>query len=531
MFESRPEVLPREKSLPSEEYAIQVMPPVLRTLDMTTIFIVIIFTLPIVMTAISAGAATFTYWIFTTLVFFLPCVIVTAQLGVMYPHEGSLYNWTHKAFGGYWSFFVAFCAWIPGVLVMVSGADIVVGYIQGLNPGWLQPAWQQGLAIIGVLVLSAILSVQPFRTVQHVVNIVVGLLAISVLINGVAGVTWLLSGHPSATNFANVSNWAIHLGDLNNPGNLAAYGAVVYAFLGMEVPLNMGAELAARNAERRKMRKVVLRHLFWGISLVTLGYLIETFSVLVVRGQHATNDVFAFVTTVDLALGKGFGNIVALAIIVYFIIEVTVYNYAYARLLFVAGIDERLPLSMAKLNKNRVPRNAIIVQTVLGSVFTAISFVVIPLFATNNSMDLANEIYNVSQAAATLLWVASTSVLFFNLAALYFRNKQAFHRQRIFPIAILYVCVVIGTIACVAGIIDTLFYSWIVQQISNQQWRNIVGSITVLCLVIVGIGSMYASSNVGWEMLEKQTEQESLQKSTEPLSPLTSPVKEGVKVN
>ena len=528
MFESHPEVLPREKSLPSEEYAVQVMPPVLRTLDMTTIFIVIIFTLPIVMTAISAGVATFTYWIFTTLVFFLPCVIVTAQLGVMYPYEGSLYNWTHKAFGGYWSFFVAFCAWIPGVLVMVSGADIVVGYIQGLNPAWLVSPWQQGLAIIAVLVLSAILSVQPFRTVQHVVNMVVGLLCIGVLINGVAGVVWLMSGHASATNFSNVSDWFIRLGDLKNPGNIAVFGAVVYSFLGMEVPLNMGAELVARDAGRRKMRKLILQHLFWGISLVVLGYLIETFSVLVVQGHHATNDVFAFVRTVDLALGKGFGNIVALCIILYFIIEVTVYNYAYARLLFVAGIDERLPLSMAKLNKNRVPANAIIVQTVLACVFTAISFVVIPLFV-NNAMDLANEIYNVSQAAATLLWVASTSVLFFNLTALYFRNKRAFHQQRIFPMWILCLSIVVGTVASVAAILDTLFYSWIVEQISNQQWRNIVGSITLLCLVIVGIGSMYASSNVGWELLEKQTEQEALQKSTGPLNPLTNAVKEGVR--
>ncbi len=90
MSEVLTEVLPREKPMPSEEYAVKVMPPVLRTLDMTTIFIVIIFTSPIVMSAIPAGAATFTYWILTTIGFFIPCVIVTAQLGILYPHEGSL---------------------------------------------------------------------------------------------------------------------------------------------------------------------------------------------------------------------------------------------------------------------------------------------------------------------------------------------------------------------------------------------------------------------------------------------------------
>ena len=92
-------------------------------------------------------------------------------------------------------------------------------------------------------------------------------------------------------------------------------------------------------------------------------------------------------------------------------------------------------------------------------------------------------------------------------------------------------CVVVGTVASIAAIVDTLFFSWIVEQISNQQWRNIVGSITVLCLVLVGVGSMYASSNVGWEMLEKQTDHDAPHKSTEPLGPLANAVKEGVKVN
>src|SRR5258708_28460372 len=108
MSKTLAESLQKEKSLPSEEYATKVMPLVLGTLDLTTIFIVIIFTSPIVMSITPAGAAAFTYWILTTLVYFIPCVIVTAQLGIIYPHEGSLYNWTHKAFGGYWSFFVAF---------------------------------------------------------------------------------------------------------------------------------------------------------------------------------------------------------------------------------------------------------------------------------------------------------------------------------------------------------------------------------------------------------------------------------------
>jgi glutamate:GABA antiporter len=97
--------------LSSEEYVVKAMPPILGSLDMTVIYVMIIFFITNATTAIAGGAATFTYWILGAITFFIPCAIATAQLGVMFPHEGSLYNWTHKALGGYWSFFVAFCAW------------------------------------------------------------------------------------------------------------------------------------------------------------------------------------------------------------------------------------------------------------------------------------------------------------------------------------------------------------------------------------------------------------------------------------
>ena len=55
------ETLSRERPLPSEGYAAKVMPRILKTFDLTTIFIVVLFTSPIVMSTISAGPAAFTY--------------------------------------------------------------------------------------------------------------------------------------------------------------------------------------------------------------------------------------------------------------------------------------------------------------------------------------------------------------------------------------------------------------------------------------------------------------------------------------
>src|SRR5436853_7115493 len=109
--------------LPSEHYVPATMPQVLSTSDMTITFTVMLFWISNVTGTVIGGAAAFTYWIFGAVAFFIPCCIVCAQLGVLFPYEGSIYNWTYRAFGtfnqglaNFMSFFVGMCAWLPGLL-------------------------------------------------------------------------------------------------------------------------------------------------------------------------------------------------------------------------------------------------------------------------------------------------------------------------------------------------------------------------------------------------------------------------------
>jgi amino acid transporter len=147
----------------------------------------------------------------------------------MFPNEGSLYNWTHKALGGYWSFFVAFCAWFPGVLVMITAGDVIVAYIQGLNANWLTVPWQQGLVIISVIAIAGVIAVQRFRMVQNTINMVVILTFVGVFLIGLAGLVWLAKGHPSATSFRHFSDWSINW--TGNLTNISLFGLITLAYL------------------------------------------------------------------------------------------------------------------------------------------------------------------------------------------------------------------------------------------------------------------------------------------------------------
>src|SRR5437868_6829408 len=250
----------------SERIAAGILPKVLSTFDMVAIFVaIVLFISNSAVMAGGAGPAAYIYWGLGFITFLIPGAIVTGQLGLMFPGEGSIYVWTNKAFGAFMGFFAGFCAWWPGVLVMIATGDTVVSLIQQLNSNFLSEPWQQGLVIIAVIALSFVLSVLRFRVTQNFVNIVFLAYGGAILLIGLAGVLWLLGGHAPQADFS-AKSWNL------NQGNFTFYGLVILALLGVEVPLNMGVEINDARA--------ITRYLLWGSVVVMLAYLIGTFGVM-----------------------------------------------------------------------------------------------------------------------------------------------------------------------------------------------------------------------------------------------------------
>lgn len=490
------------ESLLSEEYVVKTMPPILGKFDMVAIYLLIIFFSTNAATAAGGGAAAFTYLGIGAIAFFIPCVIATAQLGVMFPHEGSLYNWTHKALGGYWSFFIAFCAWFPGVLVLITCGDVIASYLNGLNSNWLTQPWQQGVVIIIVILVGTVIALQRFRTVQNSFNVVVIMTLVAIFLIGAAGVAWLLKGNHSATDFS-LANWGINW----NPstGNISLFGLVTLAYLGIESPLNMGGEIDSSGVGEGRKRKIITGHLLWGTIIVIVGYFTVAFGLLIVEGPaNASSTTYSLVSTVFTALGPLPGFIAAICLMMFFVFSTSAYSLVFARLLLVAGIDQRLPVRIGRLNKNRVPSAAINFEAIVAIFITAIIFFVVPYVThLNTPANLSTQIYNITLASTTLVWAISTMFLFINLIKFYQRDPKSFRLQRIFPMPVIWTAILLGIAASLLAIIGTLFFSWIPSLVSNGQWWYIIGGLTMACLIIAAVGSMLASSEAAWQNLKE----------------------------
>ena len=118
--------------LRSERIAGSILPKVLNTFDMVAIFIAIVLYISNSPGLASAGPVAFIYLVLGFLTFLIPGAIVTGQLGRMFPNEGSIYIWTTKAFGPFWGFFAGFCAWWPGIFVVLVAVFWSVSLLRSL---------------------------------------------------------------------------------------------------------------------------------------------------------------------------------------------------------------------------------------------------------------------------------------------------------------------------------------------------------------------------------------------------------------
>src|ERR1041385_2175236 len=97
-------VAPEERQMISEGIAPGMLPRVLNSFDMTIIFVAIVLFIVNASGIQQTHQAASTYWILGFVLFLIPGALITAQLGQMFPQEGSLYVWTQKALGPFWGF-------------------------------------------------------------------------------------------------------------------------------------------------------------------------------------------------------------------------------------------------------------------------------------------------------------------------------------------------------------------------------------------------------------------------------------------
>ncbi len=235
----------------------------------------------------------------------------------------------------------------------------------------------------------------------------------------------------------------------------------------------------------------ITRYLLWGSAVVIAAYLIGTFGVMVAVPLKDQGSPSAIAEAVQLGFGAAgtvLGWIVNIIFIGFFIFNTAVYNYSFGRLLFVSGLDRRMPAVMSKVNANKVPWVAVLVQSIISAVFTALAFIIAP-YTLNTGLkpgDLSTVVYDILQAAVTVIWCVSMVILFVDVIIIRYKYHETFTRTRLAPDWVFYLCSVLGLLASGVGVYVTFTGPW-TTIISYSSWVTWIGSIAVLSLLIAVI--------------------------------------------
>jgi glutamate:GABA antiporter len=440
----------------------KILPRILTRFDLVAIYFAIIFGAYGAAQLAASGWAGIPMLFLAMVTFLLPCGLAAYELGTLFPSEGGVYVWAHKAFGPLHGFIAGWLSWMPIFLLIPLDTTIIVSFIQYIfGVSWSMPV--QILVQILIVWILLSLAVLRLRISQTVVNI----MFFGAILTAIAALVAGLLHSPAATPI----NSDIFSFDLGKYGFL--YSAAVLWLLGVEIPFNMSAEFSDHKRTGKTM-------LIWGTLALFLGYIMGIVGILLttsVAQIDQTTGIAKAVATISPLAGIIVAVVISFAV---FAQSISTMN-AYSRLPFIGGIEKKLPNGLSKVSKkNKSPWPAMLVQAVGASI-------VILIFATQTQLVVT---YNLYLAALVAIWCASLFYIYFGLLRVRNTHHELYARRKddIWRIPGgrfgLWFCCGVGIIFNTLAIYYVFAKPWI-GGISENNWNAWLGA-SCIFIVITG---------------------------------------------
>lgn len=310
------------------------------------------------------------------------------------PWAGYVTGWT------YW-----FC-WIMTAMADIIAVGVYTNY-------WFDiPQWVPAIGCLVFLLLLNLLTVKLFGELEFWFALIKIITIIALII---IGVFMLVTGFQTSSGTVSVENLWAHGGLFPNgvTGFIMAFQMVVFAFVGVELVGVSAAETA--NPQKNipsAINKIPLR-----ILLFYVGALFVILCINPWNEMSAESSPFVQVFTLaGIPIAAGIINFVVLTS------AASAGNsglFSTSRMLYSLGNNKQASPAFAKLNKNSVPSNALIMSTIVVSVGALLSKLM-----PENAFSVVTTI-----SAICFIWVWSIILI---SHILYKRKNRALHEASIF---------------------------------------------------------------------------------------------------
>jgi glutamate:GABA antiporter len=215
-----------------------------------------------------------------SVLFLIPCLLITAELATHHPKTGGVYVWMREAFGPKWGFLTIWLQWIYNVFwypTILSFIATNIAYL--INPALAHQKAFIVPMVIGMFLIATWLNARGMKlsslvsTICAIIGTLIPMLAIIAL-----GAGWALAGKPLATT-PSLEHW---LPQLHQMPNIAFLVIILFSL--------MGFEMSAAHAEMVKNpQRDFPRALLYSGLIVVLSMVLASLAIVMVTPSHTLN--------------------------------------------------------------------------------------------------------------------------------------------------------------------------------------------------------------------------------------------------
>jgi glutamate:GABA antiporter len=382
------------------------------------------------------GLALVFFYTLAALLFFIPTILVTAELATGWPNTGGVYIWVREAFGPQWGFLSIWLQWIYNVVWYPT----IFAFIAGIFAYMIHPEWTNNKFFMLTVILLAFWTTTFINCLGlkisgmiSVVGAIVGTIFPMAMIS-VMGLAWLYLGKASQVHF-NLSELFpshVHLSELAFVTN------ILFGLMGMEMS-------AVHAGDVHHPHRNYPKALMYSAMIILMTLVFSCLAITIVVPVKELNLVSGLIDAFGIFFNayhmSWFIPIIAVLIIVGSLSGATAWILGPARGLLVASEETHLPALFTRRNKSDMPVGILLIQGIIVTVLCLV-FLIMP--SVNSSYWVLS---NLTAQLALLFYI-----LMF-LAAIRLCHKHS-HVKRAFRIP----GGLMGTtIVCGVGIVTCLF--------------------------------------------------------------------------
>jgi amino acid permease len=236
------------------------------------------------------------------------------------------------------------------------------------------------------------------------------------------------------------------------------------------------------------------------VIVVMVSYIVVWLALSIILSPDPTNPLAAVSVgnigqVFSIVFGGTLGRLVtilgSLCLAAFCVASSSAYNIVQSRVLVMVAMDRRLPIGLAKLDEDGVPRRASTFQILILAALTIVIFFLVPEFGAQGQ-DFINIVYNLFPASASVLWALSALGLFIIGGVLVLRYPRRAQEVGGGPVPFILLCAVVGALATVAACYLIFTGPW-TTFISPEDWSFWIALVVLGSLAIGAVHAFLAA--------------------------------------